>query len=69
MNDIISAKNYSLHKHRFYAIQKIKYKNLYLIYITKTFKSTVRSFHIQYYYTLTFKNKSKNDTISMNCQQ
>ena len=28
MNDIIPAKNYSLHKHRFYAIQKIKYKNL-----------------------------------------
>ena len=37
MNDIISAKNYSLHKHRFYAIQKIKYKNLYLIYIAKTY--------------------------------
>ena len=37
MNDIISAKNYSLHKHRFYAIQKIKYKNLYLIYITTTY--------------------------------
>ena len=35
MNDIIPAKNYSLHKHRFYAIQKIKYKNLYLIQITK----------------------------------
>ena len=34
MNDIIHAKNYSLHKHRFYAIQKIKYKNLYLIQIT-----------------------------------
>ena len=37
MNDIIPAKNYSLHKHRFYAIQKIKYKNLYLIQITKTY--------------------------------
>ena len=37
MNDIIPAKNYSLHKHRFCAIQKIKkiYKNLYLIQITK----------------------------------
>ena len=34
MNDIIPAKNYSLHKHRFYAIKK-KYKNLYLIQITK----------------------------------
>ena len=37
MNDIIPAKNYSFHKHRFYAIQKIKYKNLYLIQITKTY--------------------------------
>ena len=71
MNDIIPAKNYSLHKHRFLRIsKKIKYKNLYLIQITKTYsKNTVRSFHIQYYYTLTFKNKSKNDTISINCQQ
>ena len=37
MNDIIPAKNYSLHKHRFCAIQEIKKinKNLYLIQITK----------------------------------
>ena len=40
MNDIIPAKNYSLHKHRFYAIQKIKYQNLYLIQITKTYSKT-----------------------------
>ena len=40
MNDIISAKNYSLHKHRFYAIQKIEYKNLHLIKITKTYSKT-----------------------------
>ena len=40
MNDIIPAKNYSLHKHRFYAIQKIKYKNLYLIQIPKTYSKT-----------------------------
>ena len=39
MNDI-PAKNYSLHKHLFYAIQKIKYKNLYLIQITKTYSKT-----------------------------
>ena len=26
MNDIIPAKNYSLHKHRFYAIQKLNIK-------------------------------------------
>ena len=70
MNDIIPAKNYSLYKHRFYAIQKIRYKNLYLIQINKNeFKNTVRSFHIRYYYTLTFKNKQKNDTISINGQQ
>ena len=36
MNDIIPAKN----KHRFYAIQKIKYKNLYLIQINKTNSKT-----------------------------
>ena len=35
MNDIIPAKNYSLHKHRFNAIKKNIYKNLYLIQITK----------------------------------
>ena len=69
MNDIIPAKNYSLHKHRFYAIQKIKYKNLSHPNSKNVFKITVRSFHIQYYYTLTFKNKSKNGTISINCQQ
>ena len=40
MNDIIPAKNYSLHKHRFYAIQKIKYINLYLIQINKTNSKT-----------------------------
>ena len=41
MNDIIPAKNYSLHKHRFCAIQKkIEYKNLYLIQITKTYSKT-----------------------------
>ena len=40
MNDIIPAKNYSLYKHRFYAIQKIKYKNLYLIQINKTNSKT-----------------------------
>ena len=40
MNDIIPAKNYTLHKHRFYAIRKIKYKNLYLIQINKTNSKT-----------------------------
>ena len=40
MNDIIPAKKYSLHKNRFYAIQKIKYKNLYLIQITKMYSKT-----------------------------
>ena len=41
MNDIIPAKNYSLHKHRFLRIsKKIKYKNLYLIQITKTYSKT-----------------------------
>ena len=40
MNDITPAKNYSLHKNRFYAVQKIKYKNLYLIQITKTYSKT-----------------------------
>ena len=29
MNDIIPAKNYSLHKHRFYAIKK-KYIKIYI---------------------------------------
>ena len=72
MNDIIPAKNYSLHKHRFCAIKKkIKYKNLYLIQITKTYSKAQFGHFIynSYYYTLTFKNKSKNDTISINCQQ
>ena len=41
MNDIIPAKNYSLHKHRFYAIQKkIKYKNLYLSQLRKCIQIT-----------------------------
>ena len=41
MNDIIPAKIYSLHKHRFYPIQKkIKLKKLYLIQITKTYSKT-----------------------------
>ena len=40
MNDIIPAKNYSLHKHRFYAIQKIKYKNLYLIQLRRCIQIT-----------------------------
>ena len=40
MNDIIPAKNYSLHNHRFCAIQKIKYKNLYLIQINITNSKT-----------------------------
>ena len=40
MNDIIPAKNYSLRKHRLYAIQKIKYKNLYLIQLTKKYSKT-----------------------------
>ena len=32
MNDIIPAKNYSLHKHRFCALKKkLNIKNLYLI--------------------------------------
>ena len=48
--------------------KKIKYKNLYLIQITETYSKTQFA-HLQYYYTLTFKNKSKNDTISINCQQ
>ena len=50
MNDIIPAKNYSLHKHRFGAIQKkIKYKNLYLIQITKMYPNNIVSvIHIQY---------------------
>ena len=49
MNDIIPAKNYSLHKHRFYAIQKIKYKNLYVIQITKMYPNNIVSvIHIQY---------------------
>ena len=51
MNDIIPAKNYSLHKHRFYAIQKINYKNLYLIQITKTY-SKVLSVHFIYNTTI-----------------
>ena len=51
MNDIISAKNYSLHKHRFYAIQKIKYIYLYLIYITKTY-SKARFAHFIYNTTI-----------------
>ena len=66
MNDIIPAKNYSLHKHRFYAIQKIKYKNLSHPNNENVFKSQFAHF---IYNTLTFKNKSKNDTISINCQQ
>ena len=41
MNDIIPAKNYSLHKHRFCAIQKkLNIKNLYLIQINKTNSKT-----------------------------
>ena len=50
MNDIIPAKNYSLHKHRFCAIKKkIKYKNLYLIQITKMYSNNIVSvIHIQY---------------------
>ena len=30
MNDIIPAKKYSLHKHRFYAIQKKLYIKIYI---------------------------------------
>ena len=40
MNDIIPAKNYSLHKHRFYAIKKKKYKNLYLSQLRKCIQIT-----------------------------
>ena len=52
-----------------------QFKNIYIYKFIShpnnenVFKNTVRSFHIQYYYTLTFKNKSKNDTITINCQQ
>ena len=52
MNDIISANNYSLHKHRFYAIQKIKYKNLYLIYIITKAYSKARFAHFIYNTTI-----------------
>ena len=42
MNDIIPAKNYSLHKHRFCTIKKkIKHKNLYLIQISKTYSKAL----------------------------
>ena len=40
MNDIIPAKNYSLHKNRLYAIQKIKYNNLYLIQLRRCIQIT-----------------------------
>ena len=55
----------------FAQFKKIKYKNLYLIQITKTYSKAQFAHFIYntYYYTLTFKNKSKNDTISINCQQ
>ena len=72
MDDIIQAKNNIIHYTNidFTQFKKIKYKNLYLIQINKTnSKTQFHSFHIQYYYTLTFKNKQKNDTISINCQQ
>ena len=51
MNDIIPDKNYSFHKHQFCAIQKIKYKNLYLIQITKTYSkhSSLISYSILLY--------------------
>ena len=71
MNDIIPAKKLFITQTSILRnSKKIKYKK----FIShpnneNVFKSTVRSFHIQYYYTLTFKNKSKNDTISINCQQ
>ena len=38
MNDIIPAKNYSLHKHRFYAIQKKKKLNI-KIYISANYEN------------------------------
>ena len=56
MNDIIPAKNYSLHKHRFYAIQKIKYKNLYLIQINKT-NSKTQFAHFIYNTTIPWHSK------------
>ena len=71
MNDIIPAKKLFITQTSILRnSKKIKYKK----FIShpnndNVFKNTVRSFHIQYYYTLTFKNKSKNDTISINCQQ
>ena len=40
MNDIIPAKNYSLHKTSILRNSKIKYKNLYLIQINKTNSKT-----------------------------
>ena len=51
MNGIIPAKNYSLHKHLFYAIQKIKYKNLYLIQLNNT-DSKTRFAHFIYNTTI-----------------
>ena len=71
MNDIIPAKIYSLHKHRFYPIQKkIKLKKLYLIQITKTYSKTQFA-HFIYNTTILWHSKinRKNDTISINCQQ
>ena len=60
--------NYSLHKHKFYAI------NIYIYIISHPIakmypRNIVRVFLIQYSYTLTFKNKSKIYKTSINCQQ
>ena len=41
MNDIIPAKNYSLHKHRFCAIRKKINIKIYLIQITKTYSKAL----------------------------
>ena len=71
MNDIIPAKKLFITQTSILRnSKKIKYKNLYLIQITITYSKTQFA-HFIYNTTilLTFKNKSKNDTISINCQQ
>ena len=64
MNDIIPAKNYSLPKDRFYAIQKIKYKNLYLIQITKTY-SKAQFAHFIYNTTIPIHSKINRKMIQL----
>ena len=58
-------KNYSLHKHRFCAIQKkIKYKNLYLIQITKTYSKTQFA-HFIYNTTILWHSKINRKIIQL----